>query len=44
MLRPYTLNLDDSLMHAAKMRAVQEKTSVSEIVRRLLSRYLGVGD
>jgi hypothetical protein len=44
MLRPYTLNLDDSLMHAAKMRAVQEKTSVSEIVRRLLSGYLGVAD
>jgi hypothetical protein len=42
MLRAFTLNLDDRLMQAAKARALQERTSVSEIVRRLLSSYVGV--
>ena len=42
MLRPYTLNIDDRLMHTAKARALQERTSVSEIVRRLLSGYVGL--
>lgn len=35
MLKAYTLNLDDSLMLAAKSKAVQDRTSVSEMVRRL---------
>lgn len=42
MLRAFTLNLDDRLMQAAKARALQERTSVSEIVRRLLSGYVGL--
>lgn len=42
MLRAYTLNIDDRLMHAAKARALHERTSVSEIVRRLLSGYVGL--
>lgn len=41
MLRAYTLNLDDSLMMAAKTKALQDRTSVSEMVRRLLSEHLG---
>jgi hypothetical protein len=44
MLRAYTLNLDDSLMMAAKTKALHDKTSVSEMVRRLLSEHLGIGD
>ena len=42
MLRAYTLNIDDVLMKAAKQRALDDGASVSEIVRRLLSNYLGV--
>ena len=44
MLRPYTLNLDDSLMMAAKSKALQDRTSVSEMVRRLLSEHLGLSN
>ena len=44
MLRAYTLNLDESLMMAAKSKALQDRTSVSEMVRRLLSEHLGFGD
>ena len=44
MLRPYTLNLDDYLMMAAKSKALQDRTSVSEMVRRLLSEHLGFSD
>ncbi len=44
MLRAYTLNLDDSLMMAAKSKALQDRTSVSEMVRRLLSEHLGFSD
>jgi hypothetical protein len=42
MLRAYTLNIDDALMKAAKQRALDDGTSVSEVVRRLLSDHLGV--
>lgn len=42
MLRAYTLSIDDALMKATKQRALDEGVSVSEIVRRLLSDYLGV--
>lgn len=41
MLRPYTLNIDEDLMRAAKSRALSERTSVSDIVRRLLAGYVG---
>lgn len=44
MLKAYTLNLDDSLMMAAKSRALQDRISVSEMVRRLLSEHLGFSD
>ena len=44
MLKAYTLNLDESLMMAAKSKALQDRTSVSEMVRRLLSEYLGLSD
>ena len=44
MLKAYTLNLDDSLMMAAKSKALQDRTSVSEMVRRLLSEHLGLSN
>ena len=34
-----TLSIDDSLLHAARVRAIKEGTSVNEICRRAIEAY-----
>ena len=33
-----TLSIDDSLLHAARVRAVEEGTSVNEVCRRAMEQ------
>jgi plasmid stability protein len=40
-MRHFTMNIDDGLLQAAKLRALQTKRTVSDIVRDLLAKEVG---
>ena len=40
-MRHFTMNIDDGLLQAAKLRALQTRRTVSDIVRELLAREVG---
>jgi hypothetical protein len=41
-MKQFTMNIDESLLHAAKLHALQHGTTVSDLVRSMLLERLGV--
>jgi hypothetical protein len=40
MRKKFTTNLDENVIEAIKIKAIQEKTDVSKIIEKLIIQYL----